>query len=323
MISNFVRLSTGAKMPLIGLGTLHSTSEELKRAVETAIDVGYRHIDTAYVYFNEKPIGEALQNAFNSGKVKRSEMFITTKLHVQFLHKADVLDKLREQLDNLQLDYVDLYLIHGCGGVKKSADGNPFPIEDGHVAYDIVDHMETWGQMEEAYKLGLAKHIGISNFSVSQIQKLYDHATVKPHNLQCELHAYWPQNELYKLCNRLSIGMTSYGSIGGGRPDQKTATFKHETPPPVLSQDPTVVRIAQKYKKTPSQILLRWVTQRGICVIPKSTNATRIKENFEILDFTLSDNDFEILSNLPTRQRLYNHSAFSGHPQFPKGDDPY
>jgi len=320
--SNFVRLATGAKMPLIGLGTLHSTADELKRAVLAAIDIGYRHIDTAKVYFNEKAIGEALQIAFQSGKVKRSEMFITTKLHVQYLHKEDVLPQLREQLKALQLDYVDLYLIHAPGGVQKSDNGHPFPMVDGKVIADVVDHMETWREMEEAHKLGLAKHIGISNYGATQIQHLYDHASVKPHCLQCQLHAYLPQHELYQLCNRLSITMISYGTIGGG-PRPETSEFKWDVPPPVLSQDPTVVKIAERYNKSPAQILLRWVTQRGICVIPKSTNEKRLKENFDILDFTLNDRDFETLSNLPTRQRLYNVDIFSNHPQMPKENEPW
>jgi len=310
-------------MPLMGLGTLNTTADELKRAVLAAIDIGYRHIDTAYVYFNEKPIGEALQIAFNTGKVKRSEMFITTKLHIQFLHKEDVLPQLRQQLKNLQLDYVDLYLVHASGGVEKSADGNPFPMVNGRVKADVVDHMETWGQMEEAHRLGLAKHIGISNYSASQIQKLYDHAAVKPHNLQCQLHAYLPQHELQKLCNRLSIAMTSYGSIGGGPSSGKSEAFKMDKPVPILMQDATVVEIAERYKKTPTQVLLRWVTQRGICVIPKSTNEKRLKENFDSLDFKLDDRDMEILSNLPISQRLYNLSIFDDHPQMPKGNEPF
>jgi len=229
---------------------------------------------------------------------------------------------LKEQLKSLQLDYVDLYLVHGPGGVKKSLDGNPFPVENGVVAYDVVDHMETWGQMEEAFKLGLAKHIGISNYGVSQIQKLYDAAAIKPHNLQCELSVYWPQNELYKLCNRLSITMTGYGSIGGMPDSERHAIFKFDKPQPILSKDPTVVRIAEKYRKSPTQILLRWVIQRGICVIPKSCNQQRQKENFDILDFQLDDKDFEVLSNLPIRQHAYNPNLYNGHPQKPAADDP-
>jgi len=320
-ISN-LSLNNGMKMQIIGLGTWQSTAEAVKAAVKEAVKVGYRHIDTAKVYFNEKAIGEALQIAFQSGKVKRSEMFITTKLHVQYLHKEDVIPQLREQLKALQLDYVDLYLIHAPGGVKKSDNGHPFPMENGKVLVDVVDHMETWREMEEAHKLGLAKHIGISNYGATQIQQLYDHASVKPHCLQCQLHAYLPQHELYQLCNRLSITMISYGSIGGG-PKSATSEFKWDVPPPVLSQDPIVVKIAERYNKSPAQILLRWVTQRGICVIPKSSNEKRLKENFDILDFDLNDRDFETLSNLPTRQRLYNMAIFDQHPQMPKENEPW
>jgi len=155
-------------MPAIGLGTWQSKPGEIAVAVEAAIESGYRMIDTAFVYGNEKEIGETLAKLFKKGVVKREELFITTKLHMQYLHKEDVEPLLRKQLQLLQLDYVDLYLIHGPCGLKK-VEGKLFPFLNGKVEADPVDHMETWGAMEEVYKKGLTKSIGLSNFSLSQI----------------------------------------------------------------------------------------------------------------------------------------------------------
>jgi alcohol dehydrogenase (NADP+) len=319
MACNFT-LSNGVKMPAIGLGTWQSKPGEIALAVETAIESGYRLIDTAFVYGNEKEIGESLQKLFKKGTVKREELFITTKLHMQYLHKEDVEPMLRKQLQALQLDYVDLYLIHGPCGIKK-VEGKLFPFDqNGMIEADPVDHMETWKGMEEVYKKGLTKSIGLSNFSLSQIQRIYDESTVKPHNLQSECHGYWPQNELYELCKKLNILMTAYAPIGSPGSRQGALLQGAATERPVLMEEEIVKSIATKHKKTPSQVLLRWLIQRGINVIPKSTNAARIKENFNIFDFKLSDDEFNKLSNIPRRERLFEVKMFENHPQYSTSD---
>jgi len=319
MTCNSFTLSNGVKMPAIGLGSWQSSPGEIAAAVEAAIDCGYRLIDTAYVYGNEKEIGDTLQKLFKKGTIKREEIFITTKLHMQYLHKEDVEPMLRKQLQSLQLDYVDLYLIHGPCGIKK-VEGKLFPFDsNGMIEADPVDHMETWKGMEEVYKKGLTKSIGLSNFGLSQIQRIYDESTVKPHNLQLECHAYWPQNELHELCKKLNILMTAYAPIGspGTRVGALQSSVKDR---PVLMEEETVKTIAAKYNKSPSQVLLRWLVQRGINVIPKSTNANRIKENFTIFDFKLSDEDFNKLSNLPRRESLFQMKMFANHPQYSETD---
>jgi len=318
-MSTHLTLATGQKMPIIGLGTWQSKPEEVKQAVLTAIDAGYRLIDTAYAYGNENVIGEALQEAFKAKKVKREEMFITTKLHLQFLHKEDVVPMLKKQLALLKLDYVDLYLIHGPLPLKK-VEGNLFPIEDGYVVPDTVDHSETWQAMEECFKLGLAKHIGLSNFTGKMVENVCAKASVKPHNLQNECHAYWPQFELHELCKRHGISFTSYGPIGS--PGLANFSFsahaskdKPLEKPKVLLEEELVLKLSQKYKKTPAQILLRWLIQRDICVIPKSVNPERIKENFKVFDFALDDSDFKALSGFPPK-KLFDTPIFKKHPQY-------
>jgi diketogulonate reductase-like aldo/keto reductase len=212
MPTEYFTLSNGIKMPVMGLGTWLSKPDEVSNAVEVALKTGYRLIDTAYAYGNEKEIGETLKKVFAEGKIKREDVFITTKLHVQYMHYEDVIPMLKSQLESLQLSYVDLYLIHSSCAVKK-VEGVKFPLENGLVLADNVDYLETWKAMEEAYKLGLTKSIGLSNFSMKQIQRVYDNATIKPHNLQLACHAYWPQNELYELCKKIK---NSYDCL---RPD--------------------------------------------------------------------------------------------------------
>jgi len=302
-------------MPAIGLGTWQSKPGEIAVAVEAAIESGYRMIDTAFVYGNEKEIGETLAKLFKKGVVKREELFITTKLHMQYLHKEDVEPLLRKQLQLLQLDYVDLYLIHGPCGLKK-VEGKLFPFLNGKVEADPVDHMETWGAMEEVYKKGLTKSIGLSNFGLSQIQRIHNESTVKPHNLQLECHAYWPQNELDELCKKLNILMTAYAPIGSPGSRAGALLTAGQNDRPVLMEEEIVKSIAAKYNKSPSQVLLRWLIQRGINVIPKSITPSRIKENLNIFDFKLSDDDFQKLSNIPRRERLFDVKGFEDHPHY-------
>jgi alcohol dehydrogenase (NADP+) len=316
-------LATGCKMPIIGLGTWQSKPEEVKEAVLTAIDVGYRLIDTAYVYGNEHVIGEALQEAFKANKVKREELFITTKLHGQYMHKEDVMPMLKKQLALLKLDYVDLYLIHGPLPIKK-VEGSLFPMENGCIIPDDVEHSETWKAMEECFKSGLTKHIGLSNFNGKMIDKLCATATVKPHNLQSECHAYWPQFELHEVCKRHGISFTAYGPIGSpglGNFSFSNNSAKPLEKPKMLLEEEVVLKLGQKYNKTPAQILLRWLIQRDICVIPKSVNPERIKENFKVFDFKLDEADCKALSSFPPK-KLFSTPIFNNHPQF-DASEPY
>jgi len=263
-----------------------------------------------------------LQKLFKKGTVKREELFITTKLHMQYLHKEDVEPLLRKQLQALQMTYVDLYLIHGPCGVKK-VEGKLFPFDaNGMVVADAVDHMETWRAMEDVCKKGLTKSIGLSNFGLSQIDRIYKESTIKPHNIQLECHAYWPQNELHDLCKKYNILMTAYAPIGSPGSRAGSVLNPAEKVRPVLMEEEIVKTMAAKYKKTPSQVLLRWLIQRGINVIPKSTNPSRIKENFNVFDFKLSDDDMNKLSNFPRKERLFDTNMFKNHPQYTEGE-PY
>ncbi|VDM25466.1 unnamed protein product [Toxocara canis] len=317
-----IKLATGADLPLFGLGTwlriekrliLQSTDPDaLTAALRTALDVGYRLIDTAYVYGNEAIIGKVLQEYFTSGKLKRSDLFITSKLPFYAHSPNEIEPMLNGQLKDLQLDYLDLYLIHvpcPCKSEEGSKHGYYHAlIENGHLVPDTIDHLETWRVLEKLYKEGKVKAIGVSNFNQEQIQNILDHATVKPHNLQVEMHLYWPQNELYEFCKKNNITMTAYGPLGS--PGRRTFNPDGNWPEAEPMKDPLVLELASKYRKTPAQILLRYMVQRCVSTIPKSTNVDRVRENFNIFDFNLSNDEMNRLSNVETRIRLFVFDMF-------------
>ncbi|VDD94926.1 unnamed protein product [Enterobius vermicularis] len=276
-----VKLSNGAEMPLVGLGTWLSEPDVVKNAVRHALDNGYRLIDTAELYKNEAEIGEALAEYLKDGKVKREEIFVTTKLWCTHFAPNEMEPALRESLKKLQLDYVDLYLAHMPGAFNG---------------------------MEELYKKGLTKAIGVSNFSAQQVERVVKAATVPVHNLQVECHLYFPQFELHETCKRHNISFTAYAPIGSpGRDKFRLPTGEAIPWKPAKNpmEDPLVTKMASEHQKTPAQILLRYLLQRDIAIIPKSVNEKRIKENFDIFDFKLSDDEMKELNTQEHHQRIF------------------
>ncbi|CAG9530241.1 unnamed protein product [Cercopithifilaria johnstoni] len=318
-----VKLATGADLPLFGLGTWLSTDPAaLTTAVKTALDAGYPLIDTAYVYRNEAVIGKVLQEYFASGKLKRKDIFITTKLPLM-VHRPDEIEALvKKQLEHLHVDYFDLYLVH-CPCPCKHRPGDmpdnyKLLLEDGRVVPELIDHIETWSVLEKLYRAGILKAIGLSNFNEKQIQYVLDHATVKPHNLQVEAHLYWPQKELHEFCKKNNITMTSYATLGSPGRIAFNPDFSWPTGEPM--KDPLVLQLAEKYKKSPAQVVLRHMTQRGISTIPKSINPDRILENFNIFDFKLTEEEIKQLDGVKTRVRLFLFDLLFDHPWYPFND---
>ncbi|KAH7706909.1 alcohol dehydrogenase [Aphelenchoides avenae] len=176
--------SNGTKLPLLGLGTWQATEDEMRNAMRVALDTGYRYFDTAQFYFNEHIIGEILEEYYKAGKLKRSDVFLTTKLNVHLHRPDDAREAIRKSLADLRTDYVDLFLIHFPFPYKKGADGNPERAEHGPGVIDLVPHIDTWRVLEEYYRDGVFKSIGVSNFNEQQLLDLYEQADIKPHNLQ-------------------------------------------------------------------------------------------------------------------------------------------
>lgn len=291
-MSAFAVLRTGRKMPLIGLGTWKSEPGKVKQAVEWALQSGYRHLDCASIYGNEAEIGEALQDLLGPGKqLKREDVFITSKLWNTKHHGEDVEPSLLQTLKDLRLDYLDLYLIHWPYAFKRG--DVPFPrSEDGSLQYDVVDYRDTWAAMERLVERGLVRAIGLSNFNKRQIDDIISVAKVQPAVLQVECHPFLAQEPLLAHCVERGLVLTAYSPLGSGDRAWKAPGE------PVLMQEPLVHSLAEKYKKSAAQILLRWQTQRGVVAIPKSVNETRITENVQVFDFSLQADEMEKITAL-------------------------
>ncbi|KAJ8922409.1 hypothetical protein NQ315_004355 [Exocentrus adspersus] len=310
-------LNNGLKIPAIGYGTwLSNDEQELENALDAALEVGYRHIDAAFVYLNEHVIGRVLNKWFTTGKLKREDIFLTTKLPVCGMRPELVQKYLKESLASLQVDYVDLYLVHVPFGLKH-VEGNTYPTrEDGTIDFDAnTNHAAIWKSMEELVGLGLSKSIGVSNFNADQISRLLKNCKIPPCNLQIEHHAYLQQKDLVQFCKENKIVVTAYSPLGS------PGLSKLGTQTPDLMGHEGVKEIAEKYNKTSAQILLRHIIQKGIVAIPKSTNPERLKQNIDIFDFKISDEDMKTLNDLDRNLRILNFkSLFKGienHPEYP------
>ncbi|WET03002.1 aldo/keto reductase [Flavobacterium sp. YJ01] len=253
-----VKLNNGLKMPILGFGTYGLSGDVCQRSVVEAIAAGYRLIDTAKVYGNEEAIGKAIKQ---SG-IDRKQLFVTSKLWVDDAGYENAKKGFEETLRKLQLDYLDLYLIHRPRGDVKGS----------------------WKAMEELYKAGKIKAIGISNFDTAQLADLLSYAKVKPVLNQIETHAYFQQKNDYNVLKKHDIHVEAWAPFAEGR----NGLFTNE----VLTQ------IAKKYGKTTAQVSLRWHYQRGIIAIPRSSQKAHIIENLNIFDFKLDDVDIKSIEKL-------------------------
>ncbi len=270
-------LYTGAKIPGIGLGTFGSdcySSEDIAFAVKEAIEMGYRHIDCAAVYGNEHLIGESLQEAMDNG-IKREELFITSKLWNDMHGDGDVLISCARSLKDLRLEYLDLYLIHwpfpnyhapGVGG--DSRDPNAVP-------YIHENYMKVWHQMERLVDAGLVRHIGTSNMTVPKLELLLRDARIRPAVNEMELHPHFQQPELFRYCLGQKIVSIGYCPVGSPkRPERdRTADDTADT------EDPVIIRIAERLNVHPAIVCLKWAVQRGQIPIPFSTSRSHLLSN--------------------------------------------
>jgi alcohol dehydrogenase (NADP+) len=292
----------GDQLPAIGLGTWKSKPGEVGEAVLSALKAGYRHIDCAWIYGNEAEIGEALQQAFREGVLKREELWVTSKLWNDSHRKEDVLPALEDTLRKLQLDYLDLYLIHWPVAFRKGTD---FPrTADDFIALSEVPLTETWGGMEGALKAGKTRHIGVSNFKVDYLKELIDQASIAPEMNQVELHPYLPQHELLEFCKTNGIHLTAYSPLGSG---DRSSRLKQENEPSLL-ENPVIQQLAAEKQCTPAQILIQWAVDRGTAVIPKSVNPGRIQQNLDAQHIELTAKDQKTLAGLDKGFRFIDGS---------------
>jgi len=308
----FQKLYNGDEIPLFGLGTWKSKSDgEAAKAVRVSLENGYRHIDCAAIYCNQKEIGEVFNDLFNVKKtVNRKDIWITSKLWNTDKKKENVRPALLQTLKDLQLEYLDLYLIHWPtawvhnGDIEwpswldvssqrlfpRSAPGQPIQTVD-------IPFEETWRELEKLQQEGLVRHIGLSNFSVEQTEQVLSFAKVQPSVNQIELQPYLPQKELREHGLKKNIHITAYSPLG--TPDSQAPDTK------ALLDDPKLHEIAKKYNKQPANILIRYCLQIGVSVIPKSVTPERIISNkVESENFELSEEDVKVLDNIGHHHRF-------------------
>ncbi|XP_067877888.1 glyoxal reductase [Heterodontus francisci] len=272
-----VRLNNGVEMPQVGLGTFKVRGyETVYQMLDAALGHGYCSFDTASVYQNEADIGRALKDLLPKHGLSRQDIFITSKLAPKD-HGAEAEAGCRQSLEALDCEYLDLYLVH-------------WPGKQGWKSEDPCNadwRQQSWEAMENLYRNGRFRAIGVSNYTVGHLQELLAKCQVKPAVLQVEYHPHLVQSELLAFCSESGIHLQAYSSLGTG----------------CLVTEPKIKDLASSYGKTPAQVLLRWALQQGIGVIPKSTNPERIAQNIRLFDFRLAEEDVELMNGLHSDTR--------------------
>ena len=261
----YVTLANGVKMPQLGYGVYQVTKEECERCVADALKVGYRHIDTAQSYFNEEEVG----NAIRKSGIPRKELFITTKVWIEHYGYEECRKSVLGSLRKMQLDYLDLVLLH-----------QPF-----------ADNYGAWRALEELYAEGKLRAIGVSNFYPDRLVDICSFSRIKPMVNQVETHPHNQQKAAHEWMKKYGVQHEAWAPFGEGRGG--------------LFTDPVLAKIGAKHSKTVAQVILRWHLQRGIVVIPKSTHIERMEENFNVFDFTLSDEDMQEIAALDKAQSSF------------------
>ncbi|KAJ8036736.1 Alcohol dehydrogenase [NADP(+)] A [Holothuria leucospilota] len=296
-------------------GSLLSEPAKVTTAVKSAIDVGYRHIDCAYCYDNEDAVGDAIQSKIADGTVNREQLFVTSKQLFETFHKAeDVETGVKNSLTSLKLEYLDLYLMHWPFGITNTGERWPTG-PDGKALYNDVHFTETWQAMEKLVEKGLVRSIGLSNFNISQIKEVIALPNKVPiANNQVELSPYLVQGELIDFCKSHNITVTAYSPLGS--PDREDPLEGE----PVLMEHPKLVELAKRKGKSVAQILIRYHLQQNVVCIPKSVTPSRIQENFESLNFELSDAEIQEMKSFNRNHRYCTYGEASEHPLYPFGE---
>ena len=302
-----------AAMPAVGLGIWKIDRGDTAKAVEDAIAVGYRHIDSAADYGNEVEAGDGIRNAVANGRCTRDDLWVTSKLWNTFHRREHVRPACERTLRDLGLDYLDLYLVHFPIALQYVPFEERYPPEwmsekDGvsgmHV--DSVPLAETWEAMEGLVKAGLVKQIGVCNYNTGLLIDLMAYSNIKPAMLQIESHPFLTQENLLRLANDFGIAVTAFSPLGALSYVSLDMATDADT---VLTAAP-VVAAAERLQRTPAQVVLRWGIQRGTAIIPKTTRPERLAENIALFDFELTDDEMLAIAKLNVNRRFNDPGVF-------------
>lgn len=276
-------------MPALGFGTLIPDATDTRNATRTAIQAGFRHLDCSERYRNEEQVGQAIREAIQAGWINRNDLFITTKLWNNNHRPERVQPAIEASRQRLQVEYIDLYLMHTPYAFRPGDDQDPRD-EKGNVIYDeVTTLMDTWQAMENLVDHGVCGAIGLSDVNLDQLREVFDQARTKPSVVQIESHPYLPETEILEFCKTNGLVMLAFAPLGHG--------IK-----PGVMEDPVIRAIAHRVNKTPAQVLLAWAIQRGTAVLTTPKTPDRAKENFDVS--ALPDDAMEQINAIETRQRL-------------------
>jgi alcohol dehydrogenase (NADP+) len=287
-------------MPALGFGTLIPDPALTITATRDALDAGFRHFDCAERYRNESEVGEALQTGMAALNIPREEVFITTKVWNTNHRPERVQPAFEASMKRLRVDYIDLYLIHTPYAFKPGDEQDPRD-ENGNVIYDKeTTLLDTWRGMEGLADGGKCRAIGLADVTLDKLQSIFEAARIKPACVQVESHPYLPENEMLEFCKEKGIILLAFAPLGHGM-----------RPGPL--EDPTVLAVAERVKKTPAQVLLAWAVQRGTAILTTAKTKARAIENFDVTP--LPQDAFNEIDNIQTRER-YNNVVHTGVPGF-------
>lgn len=309
-----IRLANNSQLPSVGLGMWKVDGARCESLIAEAVQAGYRHFDCACDYGNEADVGRGLRSVMDSGAVNREDLWITSKLWNTYHRREHVRSAVERSLADLQLDYLDLYLIHFPIALQFVDFNLRYPpgwFHDPDAAAPAmklarVPIAETWAAMEDLVTAGLVRNIGVCNFGTSLLRDLLNYANVAPSVLQVESHPYLVQDKLLRFCQQQDIAFTAFSPLGA----LSYVSLNMAEPSDTVLTEPSVVEIAAAHGRTPAQIVMRWGLQRGTAIIPKTSNSDRLRENISLFDFQLTDTEMQTITSLDQHRRFNDPGAF-------------
>ncbi|KAF9156844.1 NAD(P)H-dependent D-xylose reductase (XR) [Actinomortierella ambigua] len=299
-------------MPLLGMGVWKVPKNAAADTVYNAIKAGYRLLDCAADYGNEVEVGQGIRQAISEGLVTRADLFVTSKLWNTYHAKEHVPQACRRTLDDLGLDYVDLYLIHFPIALKYVPFEERYPAEWGNFEVDPVPVHETWAAMEELVHKGWAKNIGVSNFSAALLMDVLSYCKIRPAVLHIEVHPYLSNNAMIDYAHKEGLAVQAYSSFG----PQSYLEIGVNTGIKSLFEQEVLKKIGERHGKSIAQVILRWLVQKKVAVIPKSNNPVRVVENAQLFDFELTAEEMSDIEKLNKDFRINDPGVYAQIPIF-------